>query len=167
MIGVVLVDFKKAFHRVDHQILLNKLETYGIKDDALSWFDTYPTNRKQQVSINNCKSDFKQISYVVPQGSILGPLLFLLFINDLPLYTNKVFTDLYADDTTLYDIQDSMKQIDNNIQSALNSLQIWCRSNGMILNSSKPKVMLVTTNQKRQRLNKKNLDLNFQNEPLI
>ena len=119
MIGVVLVDFKKAFHRVDHQILLNKLEIYGIKDDALSWFDIYPTNRKQQVSINNCKSDFKQISYGVPQESILGPLLFLLFINDLPLYTNNVFTDLFADDTTLYDLQDSMEQIENNLQSAL------------------------------------------------
>ena len=166
MIGVVLVDFKKAFDLVDHQILLNKLEIYGIKDDALSWFDTYLTNRKQQVSINNCQSDFQQISYGVPQGSILGPLLFLLFINDLPLYTNNVFTDLYADDTTVYDIQDSMEQIESNLQSALNGLQIWCKSNGMILNSSKTKVMFVTTNQKRKRLNRQNLDLNFQNEPL-
>ena len=166
MIGVVLVDFKKAFDLVDHKILLDKLEIYGIKDDALSWFDTYLRNRKQQVSINDCQSDFQQISYGVPQGSILGPLLFLLFINDLPLYTNNVFIDLYADDTTFYDIQDSMEQIENNLQSALNGLQIWCKSNGMILNRSKTKVMFVTTNQKRQRLNRQNLDLNFQNEPL-
>ena len=97
---------------------------------------------------------------------ILGPLLFLLFINDLPLYTNNVFTDLYADDTTFYDIQDSMEQIELNLQSALNGLKIWCKSNGMILNTSKTNVMFVTTNQKRQRLNRQNLDLNFQNEPL-
>ena len=166
MIGVVLVDFKKAFDLVDHQILLNELEIYGIKDDALSWFNTYLTSRKQQVSINNCKSDFRQISYGVPQGSILGPLLFLLFINDLPLHTNSVFTDLYADDTTLYDIQDSMEQIENNLQTALNSLEIWCKNNGMILNSAKTKVMFVTTNQKRQRLQRQNLDLNFENESL-
>ena len=166
MIGVVLVDFKKAFDLVDHQILLNKLEIYGIKDDALSWFNTYLTSRKQQVSINNCKSDFRQISYGVPQGSILGPLLFLLFINDLPLHTNSVFTDLYADDTTLYDIQDSMEQIENNLQTALNSLEIWCKNNEMILNSAKTKVMFVTTNQKRQRLQRQNLDLNFENESL-
>ena len=166
IIGVVLVDFKKAFDLVDHQILLNKLDIYGIKDEALMWFNTYLTNRKQQVSVNNTKSDFKQISYGVPQGSILGPLLFLLFINDLPLYTDNVTTDLYADDTTLYDIQDSLEQIENNLQIAINNLHIWCQNNGMILNSAKTKVMLVTTNQKRQRLNNDNLDLNFNNEPL-
>ena len=166
MIGILLVDCKKAFDLVDHQILLNKLEIYGIKDEALLWFNTYLTNRKQQVKINNSKSDFKHISCGVPQGSVLGPLLFLLFINDLPLYTNNVFTDLYADDTTLYDVQDSMEQIENNLQIALNNLHIWCRSNGMILNSSKTKIMLVTTNQKRQRLSNDNIDLKFNNETL-
>ena len=166
MVGVVLVDFKKAFDLVDHQILIDKLEIYGIKGEAISWFNTYLTNRKQQVAINNCKSDFKQISYGVPQGSILGPLLFLLIINDLPLYTSNVFTDLYADDTTLYDVQDSMEQIENNLQSSLNNLQIWCRSNGMILNSSKTKVMLVTTYQKRQRLTNDQFDLTYNKESL-
>ena len=76
MVGAVLVDFKKAFDLVDHNILLNKLEIYGIKNEALSWFDTYLSNRKQQVSINNCKSDFQHISYGVPQGSILGHFYF-------------------------------------------------------------------------------------------
>ena len=166
MVGVVLVDFKKAFDLVDHQILMNKLKIYGIKDEALLWFNTYLTNRKQLVSINNCKSDFQQILCGVPQGSILGPLLFLLFINDLPLYTSNVFTDLYADDTTLYDVQNSIGQIEKNLQSALNNLHIWCRSNGMILNSSKTKVMLVTSSQKRQRLYCDNLDLKFSNESL-
>ena len=166
MAGVVLVDFKKAFDLVDHQILINKMEIYGIKDEALMWFDSYLTNRKQLVSVHNNMSDFKQISCGIPQGSILGPLLFLLFINDLPLYTDKVSTDLYADDTTLYNVQDSIEQIENNLQSALNSLHIWCKNNGMILNSSKTKVMLVTTKQKRQGLNTDNLDLNFNNESL-
>ena len=96
----------------------------------------------------------------------MGPLLFLLLINDLPLYTSHVFTDLYADDTTLYDVQDSMEQIENNLQSAFNNLHIWCRGNCMILNCTKTKVMLVTTNQKRQRLVNDNLDLKFDNETL-
>ena len=111
-------------------------------------------------------SDFKQVSYDVPQGSILGPLLFLLFINDLPLYTCNVFTDLYADDTTLYDIQDSIEQLEINLQSTLNNLHVWCRNNGMILNLAKTKVLLVTTTQKRQRLQNENIDLKFNNESL-
>ena len=102
----VLVDFKKAFDLVDHQILLPKLEIYGIRDEALQWFKSYLTQRRQQVYVNNSKSDIGGLLYGVPQGSILGPLLFLLFINDLPLYVMNVNTDLYhVDDTTLYDIQ--------------------------------------------------------------
>ena len=84
----------------------------------------------------------------------------------MPLYTNNVYTDLYADDTTVYDIQDSVEQIETNLQSTLNNLHAWCRDNGMILNSSKTKVLLVTTTQKRQRLQNENLDLKFNNESL-
>ena len=126
MIGIVLVDFKRAFDLVDHQFLKNKLKVYGINDEALRWFDNYLSNRRQQVMINNCKSNFRSIPCGVPQGSILGPLLFLRLINDMPLYMRNVHTDLYADDTTLYNMQDSMEQIENNIQSALNNLHVWC-----------------------------------------
>lgn len=76
----------------------------------------------------------------------MGTLLFLLFISDLPLYTKNVNTDLYADDTTVYDIQDSLEMNQYNLESALNNLHIWCKSNGMLLNSAKTKVMLITTN---------------------
>ena len=166
MIGVVLVDFKKAFDLVDHQILLSKLEMYGIADGAFMWFNTYLTRRRQQVSVDNNKSEFQQIAYGVPQGSILGPLLFLLFINDLPVYLNHINSDLYADDTTLYDIQDSLSVIEENLQHALKSLHTWCKCNGMVLNSAKTKVMLVTTNQKRQRLHNETLNLKFNDESL-
>ena len=121
MVGVVLVDFRKAFDLKDHQILIKKLEIYGLKADTLLWFNTYPSNRKQQVDINNSKSEFKHILCGVRQESILGPFLFLFFINDLPLYTSNVCADLYADDTTLYDVQNSMEQIESNIQIALDN----------------------------------------------
>ena len=76
------------------------------------------------MSVNGCESDFKQITYSMPQGSIFGQLLFLLFINDLPLYMNNVSADLCADDTTPYDIQDSLELIENNLQVALTNLYI-------------------------------------------
>ena len=166
MIGVVLVDFEKAFDLVDHQILLSKLKLYGIDREALNWFSTYLAHRRQQVSINDNKSDFETVTFGVPQGSILGPLLFLLFINDLPLYVNNVSADLYADDTTLYDVQNSVEMIEHNLQTGLNQLHIWCKSNGMVLNSAKTKVMLITICQKRQRLASSNLHLKYSDESL-
>ena len=90
----------------------------------------------------------------------------MLFINDLPLYMSGVSADLYADDTILYDIQNSLKIIEQNLQSALNQLHLWCKSNGMLLNSNKTKVILVTTDQKRQRLNSASLQFNYIDESL-
>ena len=165
MIRVVLVDFKKAFDLVDHDILLTKLEIYGIRNEPLSWFKSYLSQRQQQVSINNTKSSFRPVSCGVPQGSILEPLLFLLFIDDLPLYTSNVSTDMYADDTTLYDVQSSQEVIERNLQIVLNKLHIWCKNNRMVLNAAKTKVMLKTTNQKWRGLNKKVLILNIRMTP--
>ena len=119
LIGVVLVDFKKAFDLVDHKILLEKLNLHNLSEDSLNWFSSYLQNRTQRVSVNNVLSDQRSILYGVPQGSILGPLLFLMFINDLPLYTDDVSTDMYADDTTLFDVNTSKEAIQANLQKAL------------------------------------------------
>ena len=91
------------------------------------------------------------IKYGIPQGSILGPLLFLLFINDLPLYTD-VFTDLYADDTTLYKNNSSKSETEPRLQKACSDLAQWCRLNGMVINIDKTKAIIVTTRQKRSKM---------------
>ena len=111
-------------------------------------------------------SEDENIINGVPQGSILGPLLFLLFINDLPLYTDKVATDLYADDTTLYTTAKSIQEIKKNLQQSLISLHKWCKDNGMVLSREKTKVMLITTKQRRIHLNIEELSLNYNDEQL-
>ena len=123
-------------------------------------------DRKQKVVINNIESRTENVLFGVPQGSILGPLLFLMFINDLPLYTNNVSTDLYADDTTLYVIGEIQDYIEQNLQIALQNLSEWCKLNGMLLNTEKTKAMLITTSQKRLHLHNDILHLTYNNDVL-
>ena len=102
------------------------------------------------------------MSNSVPKGFILGPLLFLIFINDLPLVLkNYVVVDLYADDTTFYDFHFDITQLETNLQHALNLLRIWCIQNGMVLNTDKTKVMLITSRQKRLSLQNPVLSLTY------
>ncbi|MCG7879038.1 MAG: reverse transcriptase family protein [Candidatus Thiodiazotropha endolucinida] len=159
LIGAVMVDFKKAFDLVDHAVLLKKLKHYRLSSTTISWFSSYLNNRRQKVSLHNAMSKDAIITDGVLQGSILGPLLFLLFINDLPLYTESSNTDMYADDTTLYVCAKSHEDIQSSLQMALDSLAKWCTCNGMIINTTKTKAMLITTHQKRATLTTENLSL--------
>ena len=93
----------------------------------MAWFSSYLLNGKQRVSISDVLSDDEIVISGVPQGSIMGPLMFLLFINDLPLYTAPINTDLYADDTTLYETGISRLKIESNLQIALNDPSEWCK----------------------------------------
>ena len=101
IVGVFL-DLKKAFDTVDHDILLNKLYAYGIRDNIYDWFKSYLTDRKQFVGYNDSKSDIKHVSHGVPQGSILGPILFILYINDFSRASDLLFSILFAYDTSVF-----------------------------------------------------------------
>ena len=141
----IFIDLKKAFDTVNHCILLEKFKYYGITGKANAWFRSYLLNRQQFVSINSTNSNLATINIGVPQGSVLGPLLFLLFINDMPSNID-FFTILFADDTTL---QLSDKSLDNLISRAnfhLKSANDWFNSNRLTLNIKKTKCMLFTPN---------------------
>ena len=122
---VVLIDLKKAFDTLDHQILLRKLELYGIKGEALTLLKSYLTNRNQKCQIKNSFSTERLIECGVPQGSILGPLFFLLYINDLPQCLNKTKPRLFADDTNLTASGDSITDLETAVNSDLENLRKW------------------------------------------
>lgn len=100
--GAVFIDLRKAFNSVDHDLLIKKLESYGFKNNELNWFKSYLSDRKQVVSVGKEISDYCLIMSGAPQGSILGPLSFVLFINYLPEVLTKCQILMYADNTVTY-----------------------------------------------------------------
>jgi exonuclease III len=144
---VVLIDLKKAFDTVDHQILLRKLELYGVKGQALSFLNSYLSNRSQKCQINGSLSSEKMIRCGVPQGSILGPLFFLLYINDLPQCLSKTKPRLFADDTNLTASGDSITRLEAAVNSDLENLRKWLIANKLSLNVAKTEFMLIGSKQ--------------------
>ena len=101
VINYIYCDFKKAFDKVPHRRLINKVESYGIKGEILGWITAFLSNKTQQVTVNGESSEFKKVTSGIPQGSVLGPLLFIIFINDLPEQVNSECY-LFADDTKIF-----------------------------------------------------------------
>ena len=110
-VGVLFIDFRKAFDSVNHTILLQKLKAVGISGNLLSWMGSYLLNRNQFVQVNEVKSDTSSIKFGVPQGSILGPKLFSLYVNDFPESVTSGELYMFADDTTIFTISDNIDTI--------------------------------------------------------
>ena len=137
----VFLDLKKAFDTVDINILLQKLCHYGFRNVTNIWFTNYLKNRTQYVSVSDQKSDLKEIKCGIPQGSVLGPLLFLLYINDLPQATN-FFTSLFADDTGLLLSSSDPNRLMKIANFELEKAKEWFQANKLTLNVSKTKYIV-------------------------
>ena len=148
MNSVVFLDIRNAFDTIDHQIVIKKLSQYGIQDDELNFFQSYLENRIQCCSVNGKLSDRQKIEYGVPQGSIIGPLLFIIYLNELRLFVTNAQISMYADDTTLYNRIKSVSEIKDNLIPAFLKICDWLRSNKLSLNTVKTEIMVTGSQNK-------------------
>lgn len=159
VVGIFL-DIKKAFDTVNHSILLNKLECYGFRGMCLEFFKSYLENRKQAVQVADTRSEFLETTVGIPQGSVLGPIFFSLYINDLPCVVKNFSIFMYADDTALICAQDSPYHTFICANSELNDIHKWFSSNKLTLNTQKTKYIVFNSPRKLLQEHSRTLTLN-------
>ena len=138
----IFIDLKKAFDTVNHTILLTKLNHYGIRGVVLDWLKSYLSQRKQFVNVNGHNSLSLPVTCGVPQGSILGPLLFLLYVNDLPNTFCLLTFHLFADDTNIYFSSKNLSHLEATLNHELRSVAEWMKCNRLALSISKTNFIL-------------------------
>ena len=146
--AVCFLDIRKCFDTIDHDILLDKLKRYGIIDVEATWFKSYLKDRSQYVKCNGQVSTKSYVPIGVPQGSVLGPILFSLFINDINCHVYPSAVNLYADDTLLYTTGNTCAEASEKLQTSINEISKWYRGNRLALNESKSKCMLLSSKHK-------------------
>ena len=150
--SVVFLDLAKAFDSVDHSILLRKLQLFGISERSLGWFFSYLDNRQQKCYIDGKLSDSCTIKCGVPQGSILGPLLFLIYIKDFPTCLKYSRARMYADDTTISVAGDTAAQVETLMNADLISIKKWLESNKLTINVTKTEYILIGSSYKLESI---------------
>ena len=161
-IGVYL-DLSKAFDTVNHEILISKLEHYGIRGVPLQWFKNYLSNRLQYVQIKDCKSKKMTVKCGVPQGSVLGPVLFLLYINDIQNASTKLNFILFADDTNVFLNDINLSNLVKELNGELINLSNWFKSNRLSLNIKKTKFQVFVSNKKKKKTNTEGIQVRIDN----
>ena len=159
----IFLDFAKAFDTVNHEILLKKLEHYGIRGVVLDWFRSYLTNRTQRVFVDGKLSEYNHNYHGVPQGSVLGPLLFLLYINDIPHSSQIMTFHLYADDTSIFFSHENLSNLESIVNAELAKISDWLIANKLTLNTTKSNFMIIKPRQKKLS---KNIEISINNENL-
>ena len=155
-VGAVLIDLKKAFDTVDHKILLKKLWCYGFQNQSFDWFESYLTDRQQLTLVNNIMSDLlHEDVYGVPQGSVLGPLLFLLYIDDIKSVIQNAYCHLYADDTIILKGASDPDSLIASLERELSNVDHWLSINKMTINTKKTEVIFFGNKAHLRKLDNK------------
>ena len=155
----VFCDLSKAFDVIDHTILLDKLNHYGIRGIANNWLQNYLTNRQQYVQLENSKSSLKPIKCGVPQGSILGPLLYLIYVNDIENSCDSNILS-FADDTTIYSSHSDINSLFEMGNAEINNLYTWFCTNKLSLNAGKTKYIIIKPRQRHCDISGRNISIN-------
>ena len=145
----IFVDSQKSFDNVEHHILLSKLEHYGIRGLANDWFKSYLSNRKQHVSVNGYDSNLADVKFGVSQGSVLSPLLFLIYINDLNQALRFCKVHHFADDTNLIHFSKSVYRLNKYVNLGLKNLTYWLNANRILLNMKKTELVIFKHQRKK------------------
>lgn len=152
MVGVIFMDLKRAFETVDRDLLLEKLYQYGIRGNVLEWFTSYLSNRTQRVRFNDKWSKVINTDYGVPQGSVLGPLLFTLYINDIvDICPEECVIKMFADDTLIYVTGEGSEELELKMNEALKIVEAWMKRNKLKMNAEKIKFMAVRSVRKEMK----------------
>ena len=156
----IFLDFAKAFDTVNHQILLTKLKKYGVRGIPLQWFSSYLIDRKQYVQLE-VKSSIKTIQCGIPQGSSLGPLLFLIYINDITNCSKKLSFRIFADDTNIFASSSNLEELEQLINRELSKVVEWCNTNRLSINIQKTNFMIIKSPHKKLT---KNVEIKISNK---